>query len=69
MIDIGLFRNTVKCKHDSASALSEALGLTVNQFFKSVSSDAGFTVPEMQIIKERYRLSAAEASAIFFARC
>lgn len=52
---------------DNYKSLSEYLGITVSTFSKKINEKrkAGFTQPEILMIKERYSLTAEEIDTIF----
>lgn len=53
---------------DTVEKLSESLGITKSTFSKKLNehSNAGFTQPEILLIKKRYDLNPEEVCSIFF---
>lgn len=70
MMNIELFKQTMKEHEDTQAKLAEALGLEPKTVCRKVNETRGasFTVPEMLAIKKRYRLSDEQANAIFFGK-
>lgn len=52
---------------DTGTALSEFLGISQQRFSAKINkNNAEFTQGEIQLIKDRYQLSAEEVDEIFF---
>ncbi len=63
-----LLKSILAANGDNFSTLAEYLGITVSTLSNKVNEKqkAGFTQPEIMMIKKRYSLSADEVDAIFF---
>lgn len=64
-----LFKSVLAANGDTYSILAEYLGITVSTLSKKVNekNKAGFTQPEIMMIKKRYSMTAEEVDAVFFA--
>lgn len=51
---------------DTGAILAEYLGISQNTFSLKLNGDAVFTQPEIQKIKEKYKLTSEEIDQIFF---
>ncbi len=67
-MNINLLCEVIERAHESISILSDVLGISVYNFIKCIVHDS-FSASDMQIIKNHYNLSSAEASKIFFKGC
>lgn len=65
-----LLLKSIMVKHgDTQAKLAAAMGISESRFNAKINSRDGaeFMSSEMNFIKDRYNLSANEASAVFFA--
>lgn len=70
MMNVEMFKHTMKVHQDTQTKLAEALGLEPKTVGRKINETRGasFTVPEMLAIKNRYQLSDDQANAIFFGK-
>ena len=63
-----LLEAKMKIHGDRQEDLAKAIGISLNTFSMKLNgrNDRGFTVGEIQKIKERYSLTSEEAVEIFF---
>lgn len=68
MMNIELFKHTMKVHEDTQAKLAEALALDPKTVCRKINETRGasFTFPEMLAIKKRYQLSDEQANTIFF---
>lgn len=64
-LNIDLLCKVIERAHESISILADVLGLSVHTFIQCIMNDS-FSITDIQIIKDHYNLSSAEASKIFF---
>ena len=65
-----LLKSILAANGDNYSVLAEYLGITTSTLSNKVNEKhkAGFTQPEIIMIKNRYSLSADDVDAVFFTK-